>query len=64
MESAVAQFAEFFLFTLQDVKHVLYIALGLTILRFIVDFTLFKVSVYVCVVFCTCACVCACVCTY
>ena len=56
-----AQMSEYFLFTMQDVKHVMYIAIALTILRFFIDFTLFKVSVrsctvYVCVHTCMHAC--------
>ena len=50
MESTVAQLSEYFLFTLEDVMHVVYIAVGLTILRFILDTMLFKVSVQVCIV--------------
>ena len=48
IESTVSQLSEYFLFTMQDALHVLYIAVGLTILRFFLDFILFKVSVYVC----------------
>lgn len=50
VESTVAQLSEYFLFTLEDVMHVVYIAVGLTILRFILDTMLFKVSVQVCIV--------------
>lgn len=47
LESTVSQLSEYFLFTMQDALHVLYIAVGLTILRFFLDFFLFKVSEYV-----------------
>ena len=55
----LAQMSEYFLFTMQDVKHVLYIAVGLTILRFFIDFTLFKVSIWSCTVY-VCVCIHAC----
>ena len=49
VESTVDQLSKYFLFTSEDAKHVLFIAVGLTILRFILDTMLFKVSVHVCV---------------